>query len=52
MLEVGSLKLQSNDARTIRLRSGAFFSMAVGYMTKNDISDEDIDEFVGIFLAK
>lgn len=52
MLEVGSLKLQSNDARTIRLRSGAFFSMTVGYMTKNDISDEDIDEFVGIFLAK
>ncbi len=52
MLEVGSLKLQSNDARTIRSRSGSFFSMAVGYMAKTDISDEDIDEFVGIFLAK
>lgn len=51
MLEVGSLKLQSNAARTIRARSNAFFSMLVGYMAKTDISQEDIDEFANIFLA-
>lgn len=52
MLEVGSLKLQSNDARTIRARSGAFFSMLIGYMAKAEITDEDIDEFIEIFLSR
>ena len=52
MLEVGSLKLQSNDARTIRARSGAFFSMLIGYMAKAEITDADIDEFIEIFLSR
>ncbi len=52
MLEVGSLKLQSSDARTMRARSGAFFSMLVGYMAKTEITEQDIDEFVEIFLAR
>lgn len=52
MLEVGSLKLQSNEARTIRARSGAFFSMLIGYMAKAEITDADIDEFIEIFLSR
>ena len=51
MLEVGSLKLRSNQARTIRARSAAFFSMLMGYMAKSDITKDDIEEFISIFLS-
>ena len=51
MLEVGSLKLRSNQARTIRARSAAFFSMLMGYMAKSNITKDDIEEFISIFLS-
>jgi len=50
MVEVGALKTQTADARKLRDRSHLFFTLLHGYMLKENLSEADKKEFIGMML--
>ncbi len=51
MLEVGSIKMQSNEARALCSRSRLFFRLLTGLMTEDRVTDEEKADFIRLFVG-
>ncbi|MBQ3201813.1 MAG: TetR/AcrR family transcriptional regulator [Clostridia bacterium] len=52
MLEVGTLKVQSDSARRLRDRSSLFFTLLTGAMMRPHVPEEERQRFISVLLSE